>query len=81
MDNEYLMESHLVEVIDKDWAKDSLPADDIAVSHIFFCVPVQLCYCPFFIHHFIFIFTTKDYYATHFNNPKFQVEYLALFID
>lgn len=42
MDNEYLMESHLVEVIDKDWAKDSLPADDIAVSQIFF---VYLCSC------------------------------------
>lgn len=34
MDNEYLMESNLVEVIDKDWAKDSLPADDIAVPQI-----------------------------------------------
>lgn len=49
MDNEYLMESNLVEVIDKDWAKDSLPADDIAVSH-FFCtcaavlLPVFHCY-------------------------------------
>lgn len=34
MDNEYLMESHLVEVVDKDWAKDSLPADEIAIPQI-----------------------------------------------
>ena len=28
------MESHLVEVVDKDWAKDSLPADEIAIPQI-----------------------------------------------
>ena len=35
MDNEYLMESSLVEVIDKEWARDSLPADDIAVNYFY----------------------------------------------
>jgi hypothetical protein len=34
MDNEFLMEASLVEVVDKEWAKDSLPTDDIAVSAI-----------------------------------------------
>ena len=34
MDNEFLMEARLVEVVDKEWAKDSLPTDDIAVSAI-----------------------------------------------
>lgn len=34
MDNEFLMEATLVEVVDKEWAKDSLPTDDIAVSAI-----------------------------------------------
>lgn len=34
MDNEYLMDSILVEVVDKEWAKDSLPSDDIAISAI-----------------------------------------------
>lgn len=34
MDNEFLMEASLVEVVDKEWVKDSLPTDDIAVSAI-----------------------------------------------
>lgn len=34
MDNEYLMDNILVEVVDKEWAKDSLPSDDIAISAI-----------------------------------------------
>lgn len=34
MDNGFLIEASLVEIIDKEWAKDSLPSDDIAVSAI-----------------------------------------------
>ncbi len=32
MDNEFLIEASLVEVVDKEWAKDSLPTDDILGS-------------------------------------------------
>lgn len=33
-DSFYVLDSHLVEVVDKEWAKDSLPADDIAIPQI-----------------------------------------------
>ena len=31
MDSEYRLEGVLVKVIDKEWARETLPADDIAV--------------------------------------------------